>query len=370
MRSPLDDFSDQRDLGSLSLLELSKLAGRASKQFWKKMTASSYDPELLDLLAEFIYENARKKLEDYETMIEEDGPEKIDAVILTGDLATTGTVDDINTVKTFLKGPFDPKYPYLSPNHESTLAAVKIPVWYFPGNHDRYHPTWGVVWINRLPFPKFFEPGGKNYDHQFWDFSSQPVRVLGGLSTSVSGGSPLRVVTIAADFSLKQFGDHEGTYGWLAQGKVYDDVLDQLVQTTEAEIANHKQSGSGALCILWAIHFPPEFPHIGKSNRLMAEELLIGKCKQCGVKAILAGHTHEQVRYCKPGMGFEVLCCGTTTQHVPLSRRQRLRVSGGNRFQIITITADSSNNIGIGIENYKYKGTWEPGIHTAYFYKE
>lgn len=371
MVSPVDMFSHLSATGNLSLATLSSLAMRALPGFLRKTTASSYDPDLLEFLAEFIYENAKKKLGDEDSLIEEVGPEKLDAVIITGDLATTGKAGDIGLVKEFLKGPFDPRYPHLNLNQEATLAAVKIPVWYFPGNHDRFTPTRGLVWIKRFPLPKFFEPGGTNYDGEFWDFRGEPARVLGEVSTPSAEGLPLHIVVLAADFNLEKFGDHEGLYGWLAQGKVYDHVLGPLVQKTEEEIAKHKESRAGALCLLWAVHFPPGFPHIGTSNRLIWEEGLISRAKECGVKAILAGHTHEQVRYTKPGMDFEVLCCGSTTQHVPiLPLRNRSVAPEGNRFQIITVTAESAEYVRIGVENYRYRRAGVAGVSTPYFYEE
>jgi predicted phosphodiesterase len=373
-RSPVDKFSDLRELGKLKPWELSKLAVKTLIVFLKKMAASSYDPKLLKYLTEFIYENAKKKLDDDGSLLEDDSPNKIDAVVLTGDLATTGHLDDIKMVESFLKAPFDPRYPHLSHTHEATLSAVRIPVWYFPGNHDRFTPTRGFVWIKGLPFPKFFDPGGINYDGKFWDFHADPARVLGEVNVSTAG-LPLRVVMIAADFNLKQFGDHDGIYGWLAQGKVYDkvynDVLKVLVYKTKKLIESHKETGGGIICPLWAIHFPPSFPHIGKSSRLIDDEVLIERANECGVKAILAGHTHEQVRYRKPGMHFEVLCCGTTTQHEPfLSRQNQPIASTRNRFQIITIEANSQDDVRIDVDNYRYKRAGEDSAPFGYFYSE
>ena len=67
------------------------------------MAASSYDPETLQALAEFIYNNARKKLDQQDNEIFENGKDKLDAVVLTGDLATTGGYDDIKLVADFLR---------------------------------------------------------------------------------------------------------------------------------------------------------------------------------------------------------------------------------------------------------------------------
>jgi 3',5'-cyclic AMP phosphodiesterase CpdA len=370
-RSPVDKFSDLHMQGNLNLWTLSKLGREAYKSFRQKMTASSYSPQLLKYLAHFIYYQARRKVTEDGLLIEQEGPEKIDAVILTGDLATTGNLNDIQKVKRFLTADFNPKYPYISRRQEATLSALKIPVWYFPGNHDRFVPTREWVWINKLPFPKFFDPGGLEFDKELSNFSLEPAQVLGEILPYGATTSSLRIIVLAADFNLRRFGDHEGFYGWLAQGKVYDDILKSLIQKTEEEVSRHSVSSRAGLCPLWAVHFPPAFPHINKASRLIWEEKLLEGAKRCGVKAILAGHTHEQVQYRKPSMDCDVLCCGTTTQYEPVVLKyNQPPVSGGNRFQIIVVTVDSSNNIQISIENYRYKRVGEDHVSKPYFYKE
>jgi hypothetical protein len=169
---------------------------------------------------------------------------------------------------------------------------------------------------------------------------------------------------LAADFSLKQLGDHVGLYGWLAQGRVYDAVLNELVRKTEEQIAKHQEHGEGLFTILWVIHFPPGFPRISPTNRLIEEEKIIEKAKELEVAAILAGHTHEQLQYRKPAMGFDVLCCGTSTQFVPPN------ASGRNRFQIIEITGDESTGVRIKVENYKYMRATQDAVPVSNFYRE
>lgn len=361
-RSPVDKFSDLsgEDLG---FLNLSKLAFETFKALLLKAAASSYDPELLKSLAWFVYENARRKFSATRVLVEDDGPEKIDAVILTGDLATTGDAKDIGKVKDFLTAPFDSRYIYLSAAKQATLTASQIPVWYLPGNHDRFVATLDFEFVHNLAFPRIFNPGGHNFDVQLQNFQAEPVRVLGYLKEPLTKNSSLCVIVLAADFSLKRFEDHEGLYGWLAQGKVdLEDILPRLVKKTNEEIAKHKASGAGVICPLWAIHFPPGFPHIKKGSRLIGQKELIQAAKGCGVKAVLAGHTHEQTSYRKPGMNFDVLCCGTTTQYEPLSR--------GNRFQIINITAEPAQGVQIALQSYKYKRVGEDGVSEAGFYEE
>ena len=364
--STSDKFSHLLDTSTIGPWEFAKLARQAFKAFRKKMTASSYEPEVLKRLAYFIYDRAREITFQGRTVVQE-GVDKIDAVVLSGDLATTGNDTDIMKVKEFLSSPSDARYPYENLNHEATLNAVKTPVWFLPGNHDRFQPTTDWTNVRGGWVPVFFYPGATNFDARLLDFKTNPVAELGAIPNWDTGSVPLRVVVIAADFSLKQFVDHEGIYGWLAQGRVYeddDDVLPQLVAKTEDVIGKHKALGNGVLCLLWAVHFPPGFPHISRSNRLLFEERLIEKASQCGVRALLAGHTHEQVRYRKPGMDFDVVCCGTTTQHIPRGASAR------NRFQIIDISSSATDGIRIEVENYQYLKAGQAGASMSYFYRE
>src|SRR6267142_6301196 len=140
MVSSIDYFSHLRDEQNLNLWTLTKLAREFFKGFRKKMTASSYDSVVLKRLAHFIYDAAKRKVVDGQFVIE-DSPDKVDAILLTGDLATTGSPKDIAVVKEFLQSTVDPGVPYRNLNREATLAAVASPVWYLPGNHDRFVPT-------------------------------------------------------------------------------------------------------------------------------------------------------------------------------------------------------------------------------------
>ena len=236
-------------------------------------------------------------------------------------------------------------------------------MWYLPGNHDRFEPNKGWIKSHGLVFPRFFDPGGTEFD-RLVNFTTTPAMYLGAMPDWSTGVAPLRVVVLAADFSLKQLGHHVGLYGWLAQGRIYDSILDELVRKTEDQIAKHKDLGHGLFTILWVVHFPPAFPHISSTNRLIDEEKLIERAKELEVTAILAGHTHEQVHYRKPGMNFDVLCCGTSTQHVPPN------TSGRNRFQIIDIMGDESTKVKIKVENYKYMRANQDPVPISNFYRE
>jgi len=362
MVSPVDHLA-QLAHGSISPHELPGIARQAWKAFRQKMTASSYDPSVLKLLSHFIYDHAKEKIRNDEVLREE-GKEKIDAVLLSGDLATTGTVRDMERVNEFLWSEAHQRYPYENLNHEATLSAVASPIWFLPGNHDRFIPSSGWTRILGVPLPRFFDPGATNFDERLADFQTEPAQELGAVPDWHEGPTPFRVVVLAADFSLKKLGDHDGDYGWLAQGRVYENVLELLVEKTEAATRRHEAFGTGNLCLLWAVHYPPSFPHISHTSGLLQEEDLIAQANRCGVAAILPGHTHEQFSYRKPSMNFEVLCCGSTTQFVPSNTR------GRNRLQILEFSGDPSSSIKIAVENYVFKRAGERGAPISYFYPE
>lgn len=361
--SPIDQILGLRDLDYLDVRTVAKQANSAFRALRKGMNASSYQPHVLKRLAHFIYVAAKRKQLNGAT-ITEDEPDKIDAVLFSGDLATTGKYEDIRKVKDFFTAPFNNRYPYESVTHQATLSALSIPVWYLPGNHDRFESTkdWtNLQYLKNVRLPIFFNTGGTNFDIELIDYLNHPVRMLGEVKARDPNGSELRVVAIAADFSLRRFHDHEGSFGWLAQGKVYKHVLDRLVQVTKAATT---QNDGSAVCLIWAVHFPPGFPLLSRAHRLLLDSQLISEANQCGVRAILAGHTHEQTQYRNPKMNFDVFCCGSSTQYVPP------RSSGANRFQILNIALNGSNEIGINVEHYKYLRQGQHAVPRSHFYRE
>jgi 3',5'-cyclic AMP phosphodiesterase CpdA len=352
LRSPIDRFHDLENPWNTSLsgvTEKLRLVPDFALAWWKKMAASSYDPETLQALAEFIYNNSRSKLDEAGKEIFETGENKLDAVVFTGDLATTGSYDDIKLVANFLRSSSSPKCPYKSADkyyRGPTLSAVKIPILCLPGNHDRFI---GLHDFHRK-LPIVFQPGSEEFDKQLTDYRSSRLREL-ELSTSVAHDKTLRVVVMAIDFTLEDLYDCKGDFGWLAQGRAYTDRR-KLLGDRADELQKTKRDDE-YLCIIWAMHFPPRFPHYPDHSRLLGEENVIRAANRTGVRAIIAGHTHEQSTYRNPGMDFWVYCCGTTTQYQPLAKTQ-IDGERGNFFQIITVTCDTNGQIDISGKDYRY----------------
>jgi hypothetical protein len=160
-----------------------------------------------------------------------------------------------------------------------------------------------------------------------------------------SNGVSLQI--IGADFNLRGISDFSGNpLGVFAQGKVYPDILDKLVRLTEDE-----QRKDQKLVILWALHFPPGFPNLSQTMKLIDEASLIKAANKCGVTAILVGHTHIPARYRTPGMKFDVCCAGSATQY--LSQRQS-QPPDGNYLHLLRILVDDQMQVAVTCDNYRF----------------
>lgn len=313
--------------------------------------ASSYDVSILKRFAEFVHMEVEN--------------ERLDGVIITGDVATSGDVRDIDRVDKVFNQASDPELPFLGAfSQQASLAFITPPaifLKFFAGNHDRFvrsnalgRTKW---WRVPLLFWKVFDAGGKEFDRIRFNndpaHKTLPVEVF-HTQKRQPNGRMLTVWILMADFTLKTFDEHEKIFGWLAQGKVDDDTLKVLVAQTK--IVKENTDANTDQCILWACHFPPFFPGVKRSGRLLGGENLIKDANDLGVKAILTGHTHEQLKYSKPGM-TEILCCGTTTQFEPGSMpggKFEEDLTRGNLLQVLEIDLDGNGKVSLDVENYRY----------------
>src|SRR5205085_3653744 len=141
----------------------------------------------------------------------------------------------------------------------------------------------------------------------------------------------ISAAVIAANFNLKTKRHRKGRSGKYAQGRVYPAILDQLEQVTINVRHNHEYHRTEALAIIWALHFPPKYPSLSRTMQLIDSHDLIRRANQCATNALLAGHTHEPVRYSTPDMKFDVFCAGTASQYF---------APHGNHFQIVNVDVD------------------------------
>lgn len=230
---------------------------------------------------------------------------RTDALIVTGDLATTGADADLAVARDYFSGRIPVNW---NPGEEcpSLLEGDGVIIT-LPGNHDRYE---GVALL----------PGGTRFEQHFgvsWDFEK-------GWSYdaySVIGASRVKVCTlekdnvglgiVLADLSLLNAHAAEGAWGWVGQGAV--SCIDEMMQATKLIREEAQDAGIG-VAVIWAVHFPPSFPGNDEKLRLLNEDVLIAAAENLGIPLILAGHTHQPLRYVAGvNQSVAVICSGATT---------------------------------------------------------
>jgi len=293
------------------------------------MLVSSYDVGVLQRFADFVHQHAANGL--------------LDAVVLTGDIATTGDTEELEKALEFFEAPPDVRLRSQTSEQEPTLAELPIPIFLLPGNHDRYKTGPGYA-----PGGFGYGPGGREFDRIFKKYWRGPVMPTFDSQADILDYKPLRndglvVAIISADFNLLTADDCNWPFGWLAQGKVYDPILDQLEDSTTSIVTHWRRSNE--VCVIWAIHFPPSYPRISRLMQLIESDRFVLRANTCGVKAVLAGHTHDPVKYRRPEMKFDVFCAGTVSQGF---------APGGNHFRIIEIRNDTGQ-ISIASEDYRFR---------------
>jgi 3',5'-cyclic AMP phosphodiesterase CpdA len=223
----------------------------------------------------------------------------LDAVLITGDIATTGLDYDLERALRFVEGPPDTHDPRVTSGFP-TISGAGLPLVLLPGNHDRY----------KLLLRRFgYAPGSRKFHRVFRSYWQGDVKT----NSIVKDG--LAVGIIAADFSLRKWRDAElpdvvvNSYG---QGRVYSDILDELVDATDTFRTDH--AGADSVFIIWAMHFPPWSPNTQSCMRLIGGEQVVASANDRGVSLILSGHTHEPFELFSPRVRFRALGTGSATQ--------------------------------------------------------
>lgn len=192
----------------------------------------------------------------------------LDAILVTGDLATTGLRRDLRTALEFIAS--EPRSPeeWRNEHNRPTLQAAGVPILVMPGNHDRYRYFAGL-------------PGGTAFDEEFAD---------GGYWTKEQGiqtwpvGDDLAIV--ACDLTLSS--TEIWPWNLWGKGRVYPDRLERLV-----EESRRLRSSAPDRAVLWAVHFPPRFKDVPWYLELMDEHLLVEAAHSACVSHLLCGHTHS-----------------------------------------------------------------------------
>lgn len=252
----------------------------------------------------------------------------IDALVLTGDLATTGEHEDLALALDYLDG--RPNRLWRPTHTDSIFQHSAMKVIALPGNHDRYG---GDL---REPISTKFE----NYFGEHWDFNQGHSRGLIGESAtkrvrySTFQDSHNILLIVSADFSLTSTKQATTTFGHFGQGIVARRVLDELVHTT-ATIRNFKNLN---VFVVWAIHFAPSHPGGNIDLELLDSKLLVDEASNNSVDLILCGHTHLQQSYsavCSRGRHVPIVCSGPSCGVGP---------ENAYGFSLVDITMSNNGN--------------------------
>lgn len=229
-----------------------------------------------------------------------DSADLFDAVVVTGDLSTTGLNGDLNLARNFI---MDGKVPitWNSELQQYDAIAEQFPVILMPGNHDRYKIA--------------FTPGGKEFESVFGnDWQAGQNFVVQHAGEKVRGvcleknGKSLYI--LCADFTLQSVVDASvkgvpsNSLSYIGQGCVTQKVLDNLVGET-----NKIKALSADNVVIWATHFPPQYPEIDERLELTDGKKLSEAAKSSGVFLLISGHTHED--RCYEANSIPVICTGT-----------------------------------------------------------
>lgn len=219
----------------------------------------SYHPSVAQQVAEFAYRNASY----------------LDAIVCSGDLATSGTTEDLTAAKDFIFSVCKTKF--VNGRLQPTLQGSMLPILIMPGNHDRYADSDG-------------NSGSANFDlvfDSYWQTEHVPR-----IQTLELQKQNQKLCFISADFCLKKSSDAAGRPKMFAkrgQGKCYDDVLDNLVKTT-----NSIKDNDDATFVVWVLHFPP-IDEAGEFLKLIDVDKFIKSVNDHNIKLILSGHLHKSI---------------------------------------------------------------------------
>ncbi len=237
-----------------------------------------------------------------------DAADDIDAVVVTGDLATTGSRADLNAALNYFEGRIPTEWSPSGTSFSRLTGIEGLPIMVMPGNHDRY--TTPIFWPRSPEFENLFGP--------YWNFSgAAPARFADHRSvrTTYLQKDEAILALCAVDFSLHDLTEADQVpFAYMGQGRVMarshsneaKQPLDELVEQTQWIKASLPNAA-----IIWCVHYPPGFPQGDPNLRLINEYLLLARASELNIELLLSGHTHEFSSYMLGGT--RVVCCGTTT---------------------------------------------------------
>jgi 3',5'-cyclic AMP phosphodiesterase CpdA len=196
-----------------------------------------------------------------------DWSDRIDGILLTGDLCTTGLIDDLKVADVFLRQPATAGV--TTSDNSPTISKLRSLVRLLPGNHDRYKDNSGT-------------PNSNLFDLKFDEFMPNFRDRVGYW---VDSKQHQTIVFVFADFSIRSKGDvPKGLH--LGRGKVYEDILSAVIETTVLQKSKYRDAH-----VVWVIHFAPY--DCGSTIQLDDAAKFTSAARTHGVAVVLNGHTHS-----------------------------------------------------------------------------
>lgn len=250
---------------------------------------------------------------------------RVDVIVISGDIATTGELVDLNAARDFIDGSQGTR----RSQGEDVLTDAGLPLVLIPGNHDRYFSRW--------------RPGNTAFDTVFGSYWSAGQRANGvqRLWDDARGGQPPNLVLVGTDFTLhpRDYGGNPlgiPNAGRFGRGKVYAAQKRRLLRETRAIRQTYPDC-----TVVWVIHFEPYCNDT--FLKLLDEKSLIDAANVCLVPLVLCGHSHRSSLRPVGEAAYSV--CGTTTQaHAP----------DGNHLHVLDIDVDPGRRPKIACHMYRF----------------
>lgn len=221
-----------------------------------------------------------------------------DAMIITGDLATTGERQDLGAARDFLEA-------WIQANPARPLVLL-------PGNHDRYTS-------DRILGRPTGRPGGVAYHQVFREYAAPRP---GGAPESETYGRIYveprlvrprlgqRLILISADFTLASNDKQYSLFGRFGLGRATAGTMEKLVEVTRKMVHRHSRE---RVFVIWCLHFNPDYSRPNLWLRLLERRRVRSalKDRSLRVAAVLCGHTHKPDE--KTLEGIPLLITGAVT---------------------------------------------------------
>jgi len=268
----------------------------------------------------------------------------IDQVIITGDIANTGKVDNLRLAKRNLDRIVELLRSALTNGPTDRHGSLTDRIFLVPGNHDRY------ITDSRLAVVSFSEdPRFEEIFSPYWppkDCGQRRLRARTVTKSTKTGTASIELIGI--DFSLKRPGD--ATLSALpthwGQGLADGDTLQRLMTYTS-------KIRKSSLPI-WVMHFPPS-SDVAKGLLLRNSSFVRNAAlsKNCRVPLVLCGHVHDPQRL-QVASECEIWLAHSATQ---------FSEPNGHGVHLTQIEIEGSRFIGATRTTYRFDGqTFRPSF--------